>query len=95
MMTRSKVQGLSLEKFKPLQDEVLKLRKENASKDETIAKLLECVEFYADKDNWGEGSYGISYSNVDVLSGDTEQFGCDHIGGKKARATLKEIKGEK
>lgn len=55
-------------------------------------KLRECVEFYADKDNWfGEYVCGPLACTNEEIEGDSI---ANYTGGKLARQTLKEIDGE-
>lgn len=65
---------------------------------EMIQKLRECVEFYANRKNWGGWNIyvGEKLRSMDTMRQDTDEgqdtdgFKC-LIGGKKARDTLIEL----
>lgn len=75
-------------------NEVKVIQKENAEKDEIIAKLRECVEFYTHEKP--RGGYDCE-KTVGVMAGHRYDIACgacnEESKGKKARETLKELKG--
>lgn len=67
-----------------LKDQLEKLQAERQ-------KLRECVEFYADVNNWYDDCGDCLFDNIKCDMSNQDQY--DGIGGKRARQCLKEIKG--
>ncbi|MCP3873366.1 MAG: hypothetical protein GY699_09465 [Desulfobacteraceae bacterium] len=79
----------NLELFK-IKDNIIRGLRRNSE------KLRECVEFYADKDNWGSDSKSLhdGFSCFDIILYDFSQSDTELMrkyGGKLARQTLKEL----
>ena len=65
-------------------DYVKKLQKENEL-------LRECVEFYGKSLNWSNSNGSSYYEDFLLIKGDSESFGRESVGGKRARECLAKL----
>ena len=65
-----------------------------------LDKAIEALKFYADRKNWQDLNDRTSPNNATSIIEDRDDYGVDkwndeyYFGGKLARQTLKELKGE-
>lgn len=64
------------------------------SRDETIAKLREALEFYAEVNNWWSSEKSIPLEFRKIIACDLEAIEEGNCGGSTARTTLKECFGD-
>lgn len=78
-------------------ERIRELESQLQTKDALIKKLIECVEFYAEFENYGANDIsrtdGKPCHNIILYDFDRNING-KHYGGKKARQILKRIGGE-